>query len=151
MKNDRHLFISLTCVLLGFGILMVQSASITSWPTEFERIYLSRHLSFLLIGVCAAFVCSCMPARFWIHAAPYLFCATVALLALVLVPGVGTRVNGAQRWLRFGSMSMQPSELAKITLPLLLCAIIHRRRDRLHRLYVVVDSSRPDATACITI
>ncbi len=108
---------------------MVHSASITSWPTEFERIYLSRHLSFLVIGLSAAFICSCLPARFWISAAPYMFCATIALLALVLVPGIGTRVNGAQRWLRFGPISMQPSELAKITLPLLLCAIMRRRRD----------------------
>jgi cell division protein FtsW len=43
------------------------------------------------------------------------------LLAAVLVPGVGYHVKGAQRWLRYGSLSMQPSELAKITLPLFVC------------------------------
>jgi cell division protein FtsW len=42
----------------------------------------------------------------------------VVLLVMVLIPGVGTTVKGAQRWLRYGSLSLQPSELAKIAVPL---------------------------------
>lgn len=125
---DRRLFAVLTCVLLGFGTLMVQSASVTSWPTEFERVYLSRHVAFLALAVAAAWTCSLIPERVWLRAAPWLFAGTVLLLVAVLVPGIGTRVNGAQRWLRFGSLSGQPSELAKLTLPLLLA-----RRTSLHR------------------
>ena len=126
----RSLFIALVAVLLAFGTLMVHSASITSWPTEFEQIYLSRHLVFLLVGISTAAVCSVLPPVFWRQAAPWIFWATVALLVLVLVPGLGTRVNGAQRWLRFGPLSLQPSELAKIALPLMLCRLAIARRDR---------------------
>lgn len=108
---------------------MVHSASITSRPTEFEQVYLSRHLTFLTFGLCAATVAAFLPARFWFRAAPWLFWGTVALLALVLIPGVGTSVNRAQRWFRFGGISMQPSELAKITLPLQLCYVIQCRRE----------------------
>lgn len=110
---------------------MVQSASITSRPTDFEQVYLSRHLAFLALGVLAAAVASVLPATFWFKAAPWLLLATVILLVLVLIPGVGTRVNGAQRWLRFGSWSLQPSELAKLALPLFLCRAIELRRGRL--------------------
>lgn len=132
--HARNMFIALVVVLLAFGTLMVHSASITSWPTEFEQIYLSRHLLFLLVGVATAAACAALPGRFWFRAAPWIFWATAALLVLVLVPGIGTRVNGAQRWLRFGPLSLQPSELAKIALPLMLCRLAIARRDRWKRL-----------------
>jgi cell division protein FtsW len=133
--HARGTFIALVAVLLAFGTLMVQSASITSWPTDFEQVYLSRHVVFLVAAVSAAAACSFLPAGFWIRAAPWIFWATVALLGLVLVPGIGTRVNGAQRWLRFGPLSLQPSELAKIALPLMLCRLALARRDRWKNLF----------------
>ena len=120
-------------MLIGFGLLTVHSASITSWPTEYEQIYLMRHARFLGLGVIAAIICGCLPSKFWFKASPYLFAGTIALLVAVLIPGLGHEVNGARRWIRQGPISMQPSELAKITLPLLLCALITRRRDVLNR------------------
>jgi cell division protein FtsW len=116
-------------VLLGFGLIMVHSASITSWPTAFERVYLSRHAAFLVVAICSSCVCAALPAKFWWSASPYLFWLSIALLILVLVPGVGTEVNGARRWLRGGGISVQPSEIAKLTLPLFMGRIIIRRRD----------------------
>ena len=129
MDHDRKLFISLVGILLGFGALMVHSASITARPSEFEQVYLSRHLTFLTLGLVAATFAGLLPGHFWLRFAPWMFWGTVALLVLVLVPGIGTRVNGAQRWFRFGPMSVQPSELAKITLPVYLCCVIHHRRN----------------------
>jgi cell division protein FtsW len=130
VQQDRGLFISLVGVLLGFGVLMVHSASITSWPTQFEQIYLSRHIIFVAVGVGAAVACASLPARFWDHVAPYLLAACVLLLVLVSVPGIGAKVNGAQRWLRVGPLSMQPSELTKIALPLFVCRQICRHGNR---------------------
>jgi cell division protein FtsW len=130
-QDNRHFFLSLALVLVGFGVLMVHSASITSWPTEFERVYLTKHLQFLAIAITAASVAGALPARFWFKAAPWLFLGTLLLLVAVLIPGVGTRVNGAQRWLRLAGFSMQPSELAKVTLPLFLARGILLCRERL--------------------
>jgi cell division protein FtsW len=127
---SRGLFISLTGVLLGFGLLMVHSASITSWPTAFERVYLSRQAIFLLLAVCACYICSFLPPRIWIIGAPYIFFATVVLLILVLIPGIGTEVNGARRWIRLGGVSIQPSELAKLSIPLLMGRLVIGHRDR---------------------
>ncbi len=132
-NSDRNLFLSLACVLVGFGVLMVHSASITSRPTEFEQIYLSRHATHLAVGVVIGSLCALLPVRFWRSAAPALFVITLVLLAVVLVPGIGTKVKGSQRWLRFGAFQMQPSELAKITLPLLLGAMVVKRQAHLHR------------------
>ena len=49
------------------------------------------------------------------------------LLALVLVPGVGVTVNGASRWLGYGPLSLQPSELAKLTVLLFAADLLARR------------------------
>jgi cell division protein FtsW len=126
VDQKRSLFVSLVVAIVGFGIVMVYSASITSWPTEFERIYVSRQLGALVVGMLLAAVCAALPVRFWRLAAPYLLAGTIVLLIAVLFPGVGTRVNGARRWLRHGGFQFQPSELAKLTLVLFLCSRAER-------------------------
>ena len=131
--EQRSCFIAMATVLVGVGVVMVHSASITSRPSEFEAVYLSRHLTFLAIGVAAAFCASLIPARIWIRVAPALFLVSLALLIVVLLPGVGTRVNGSQRWLRYQGFSVQPSELAKVALPLICSRLIVRRRQQMRR------------------
>lgn len=127
------LFVALAIVLVGFGVMMVHSSSVTSWPTEFEQVYLSRHVLFVAVGAILAGICACLPARFWFYAAPYFFVVGLSMLALVLVPGLGARVNGSQRWLRLGPATFQPSEAAKIALVLMVARQMWLRRDRLDR------------------
>src|SRR5260370_38993811 len=107
---------------------MVHSASITSRPSEVEQVYLSRHLVFVAVGLCAALLAALLPGRFWEKAAPWLFWASFSLLVLLLVPGIGTKINGAQRWFRRGSLSLPPSELMKVALPLFVCFLASRRQ-----------------------
>jgi cell division protein FtsW len=128
VDQKRSLFVSLAVAIVGFGIVMVYSASITSWPTEFERIYLSRQLEALAVGLVLAAACACAPVKFWKTASPFLLAVTIVLLAAVLIPSLGTRVNGARRWLRHGGFQFQPSELAKLVLTLYLCGQAERLR-----------------------
>jgi cell division protein FtsW len=62
-----------------------------------------------------------------------LLVGALALLAAVLVPGVGTSVNGAARWLRAGPVGLQPAEFAKLALILYLAFWLGARRDRIER------------------
>ncbi len=62
-----------------------------------------------------------------------LLVVAIALLAAVLVPGVGTSVNGAARWLRAGPVGLQPAEFAKLALILYLAFWLGARRDRIER------------------
>ena len=133
MDLDRKLFVTLVAVLVGFGILMLHSASITSRPSEVEQIFLSRHLAYVACGLVGALIAGALPATFWERFAPWFFWGTFALLILVLVPGIGARVNGAQRWFRHGSLSFQPAELVKLSLPLYMSCLIHRNREGLSR------------------
>ncbi|MFP6765097.1 MAG: putative peptidoglycan glycosyltransferase FtsW [Planctomycetaceae bacterium] len=133
LDERAWLFLSLATVLIGFGVLMVHSASITSRPTEFEQIYLKRHILFLGLAVIAASTIAAIPPRYWMQLAPWMFLGTVLLLGATLIPGVGHSANGAQRWLRWElcSLQFQPSELAKLTLPLFLARLAVNRRERL--------------------
>ncbi|KPK33067.1 MAG: cell division protein FtsW [Betaproteobacteria bacterium SG8_40] len=109
----------LAAALLGLGLVMVYSASIaiaegaTSSGGQ-PHYYFMRHLISLAVGMVAAVAVFQVPMRYWQVAAPYLFMACVALLVIVLIPGVGREVNGSQRWLGYGSLSLQPSELTKL-------------------------------------
>ena len=62
-----------------------------------------------------------------------LLVGALGLLAAVLVPGLGTTVNGAARWLRAGPVGLQPAELAKLALILYLAFWLGARRDRIER------------------
>jgi len=117
-RDMRGLFVGLVCVLLGVGVQMVQSASLTSMPSRADTVFLSKHLIYLLTAVCCGIIASRLSADFLKRHAQTMFTALCVLLVLVLVPGIGTRVNGAQRWLRLGSLSLQPSELGRVVLPI---------------------------------
>jgi cell division protein FtsW len=114
----------LAAALLGLGVVMVYSASIAiaeagNFSNGRSYYFLLRHSIALAVGIFAAVVVVQVPMRAWQIAAPYLFMVCVALLFIVLIPGVGREVNGSQRWLGYGGFSVQPSELAK------LCVVLY--------------------------
>jgi len=105
--------------LLAFGLVMVYSASIaTAEGSRFTGYqpgyYLLRHGIFILVGALAGLAVSQVPMQVWQDYALYLFLFGVALLMLVLVPGIGKSVNGSQRWLSLFVVNLQPSELMKL-------------------------------------
>ena len=105
--------------LILLGLIMVFSASVavaegSSFTGNRPHFFLQRHAVFLLIGLLAGAIAFRIPLRRWQQLAPWLFLAGVVLLLLVLVPGVGKSVNGAQRWIALGPINLQPSELMKI-------------------------------------
>ena len=106
-------------LLAATGLVMVYSASMAT--AEANRYtgnnaawFLARQSIFLGVAFAAALTVFLVPARWWQHAAPWLFLGGVVLLAAVLIPGVGREVNGARRWLALPVLSVQPSELMKL-------------------------------------
>ena len=106
-------------LLMAIGMVMVYSASISTAEAARHTgansaYYLLRHAVFLGVSLAAAIAVFLVPVRYWQKTAPLLFLACVALLVLVLVPGVGREVNGARRWINLGALTLQPSELMKL-------------------------------------
>ncbi len=110
-------------LIMALGLVMVYSASIATaeagrFSGQNPAYFLVRHGVFLAIALGAATAVFLVPLRYWQKAAPWLFAGCLALLILVLVPGIGREVNGARRWLNLGVVSVQPSELMKLAVVL---------------------------------
>ena len=110
-------------LLAALGLVMVYSASIAT--AEASRYtgnnaawFLMRHGAYLALALTVAISVFLIPARIWQKAAPWLFVAGVAGLALVLLPGFGREVNGARRWLDLPGFGFQPSEAMKLAVVL---------------------------------
>jgi len=122
------IFVTFAGMLLALGMLMVYSSSITAVPSQEEQTFLFRQMTFLLLAGVLGIAVSRVPAGLWKGLAPLFYMGTVILLVLVLIPGVGRSINGAQRWFRLGPISFQPSEAAKLTLPMALCMLVFQHR-----------------------
>ena len=112
----------LVTLLLGGGVVMVFSTQIADPGNLALRYdYLQKHLAHLVLGLACALIASRMPLT-WVRALalPGLLFAVFALI-LVLVPGIGTEVNGSRRWLSLLGLRAQPAELAKLAM-LVYCA-----------------------------
>ena len=122
---DLTLF-GVTLILSAFGLVMVYSASAVYAMGRFgsDTHFAQRQLVYLGVGLVAMLVALHVDYRFWARWSRPLLIAAVVLLIVVLVPGLGVRVGGAQRWFRFGPLSLQPSELAKLTLMLYLATLL---------------------------
>lgn len=97
--------------LLLAGLVMVASASINKNADPFFFLYRQGFSVLLGCGFGAAMLV--VPISAWKRAAPWLLVVSFALLAVVAIPGIGHEVNGSRRWLRFGPINFQPSEIAR--------------------------------------
>ncbi|OUM99783.1 MAG: cell division protein FtsW [Paenibacillaceae bacterium ZCTH02-B3] len=126
------LLLILTLILVGFGIVMVFSAS-SSMTAVMERFgndplyFTRRQLMFAGVGtVMMLILMNIRYERYKVWFAPFLL-VTLVLLVAVLFTG---EINGARSWIVVGPFSIQPTEFAKIALILYLAAIISRKQEK---------------------
>jgi len=132
-------------VLAGIvGVLVFPLGSAIAMPDNprFGKIshthFLVRHLMALAMGFVAALLAFQIPMLVWERQARALFIVVIALLGAVLVPHVGTEVNGARRWLSLGIMNFQPSELAKLAVVIYAADYMCRKMDVKERFFRAV-------------
>jgi len=102
-------------LLLSVGIVIVASASIDFASVTYKDpwFFVKRHLIYIAISLVASTLMLSIPTSFWRQYGWLLFFVACALLLIVLIPGIGKRVNGSQRWLQFGPITIQVSEIVK--------------------------------------
>lgn len=125
--------LGLVFTLASFGVLMVASASMSLSESYYGSPWyiLRKHCLFLAMGIAIATMVAMVPMRIWQQYGWVLILLTLLLLALVLVPGLGRRVNGSQRWLMIGPISVQASELAKLFMVMFFASYLSRRHQEL--------------------
>nr|WP_067547493.1 putative lipid II flippase FtsW [Nocardia crassostreae] len=113
-----HLVVAIAVLLTVLGLVMVLSAS----SVESYAGGKSAYSLFIQQAVLAAFgavlfyIALRIPMRLMRQLPFPVFVLSVILLVLVLIPGIGTEVQGSRRWFDLGFVSVQPSEIAKVTL-----------------------------------
>lgn len=125
-SSDRMLFIT-TSFLTIFGLMMVYSASSIMAASEhgLSSYYFLRQLGFAAFGYLALLLLMNVDYHFWQRerVIQVLTLACVAILVFVITQ---PKVNGAHRWLRYGIISFQPSEVAKLVILIFLAAYLHK-------------------------
>lgn len=116
---DRILLV-LVLILITFGSVMVFSASYADASARFDDSYhfIKRQIIFVAIGFFFMFIVMRLPYTIFKFATVPSYIATLGLLGVVLIMGVIG--GGARRWIAIGSFTFQPSELAKLTLVMML-------------------------------
>ncbi|WP_292937565.1 putative lipid II flippase FtsW [Noviherbaspirillum sp.] len=138
MEYDQPL-VWVVVLLMLFGMVMVYSASISlpdspKYASYKNSHFLVRQASFIAISMLAGLLTFRVRVETWQRLAPYLFVGTLALLVLVLIPGIGKGVNGAKRWLPFKVFNLQPSELMKLFVVLYAANYTVRKQEVMHKL-----------------
>jgi len=127
------LALTLAIVLLGLVMVTSASVSIAGQATGEPFYYLERQLLLTLIGgACAALLFS-IPTPLLERASGPLLALAIALLGLVLIPGLGHAVNGSRRWLRLADVNFQVSELSRMLVLVYLASYAVRREAELRK------------------
>jgi len=111
----------------GFVILASASISVSDSMTGDPFHYVERQLVAAIIGAIGGFFCLFIPMQVWRMLGPLMLLAGLALLLLVLLPGIGYEVNGSRRWIRLGVLNLQVSEPARLCFIIYLAGYLVRR------------------------
>ena len=115
--------------LLLVGLIAISSASIeyADWHYQNPWFHTQRHMIYLGLALGGGYAVYRVPPQFWLDTGWIWLFVALALLILVLIPGVGREVNGSQRWLPLGPFTLQPSEFAKMAMVIYLAGYTVRR------------------------
>lgn len=122
--------------LLILGLVMVYSASISladspkyqTTPTHFAI----RHAIYIGVGLFCSFFIFKLPMSRWYVLSYPLGAFGILLLILVFVPGLGHEVNGSTRWIGFGAVNLQVSEVVKFVSVLVIAHFVINRQAYMH-------------------
>ncbi|HET9038424.1 MAG TPA: FtsW/RodA/SpoVE family cell cycle protein, partial [Myxococcaceae bacterium] len=118
--------------LVSLGLVMVYSASavIAAEKQGNGFYFLERQLLAAFVGLVVMAAAVRLGYRRLARLAYPMLLLSIVLLVLVLVPGVGTVVGGARRWLRLPGLSLQPAEIAKFTWVVYLAYSLAKKREK---------------------
>jgi cell division protein FtsW len=124
---EYHLLVLVTLGLVAFGLVMVYSASSAraTLAADDPAYYLKRQALYAVVGIVAMVLLARTDYRRLRFAVAPVLLGSFALLVAVLA--LGTPINGARRWLTYGAITVQPSELAKVALAVWIAAYLSRR------------------------
>jgi cell division protein FtsW len=129
--RENRIYLTLTvCCLICIGIIMIYSSSCVYAMQELgdSAYFLKRHLIFLCLGFIFTLAIMSIDYRDLQKYAKPLLIISIILLILVLIPGIGKKASGAQRWFRLGPINFQPAELVKLAMIIYVADFLSRKQ-----------------------
>ncbi len=133
-KKPDSIILAITFLLLIFGLLMVASAGIMLSISKFgsEYFFFKRQLlNGIIPGLILLYFVQKIDYRRWKKIAVPFFLLALVFLVLVFIPSLGTNFQGASRWLDFGIISFQPSEMMKLAIIFYLALWLEKKENKL--------------------
>ncbi len=126
---EYYFIFILTLILSIIGLIMISSSSISIGERYFNDPYwfIRRQIIWWVISFIFFILASRINYHYYKKFSNYIMLISIALLALVFIPGFGIEINGYRRWLNFWFFSIQPSEFVKIALIMLFSDNLNRR------------------------
>jgi cell division protein FtsW len=133
-----YVTVALVLGIVLLGLVMVTSASISIATKESGQsfLYLERQLLLTAIGFTGAALLFCIPTHLIERLSTPLLIIAVAMLFIVLVPGLGHSVNGSRRWLRIAAFNFQVSEAARVLVLTYIASYCVRKEEELRTTFV---------------
>ncbi|CAN5308116.1 stage V sporulation protein E [soil metagenome] len=129
-KNNGRTLLILTIVLTLLGLLAVADASAPQALSYFKDsfYFVKQQAVWAVLGIIAMFAAMVIDYSVWKKFASIFFAINLVLLLAVLIPGIGSKLLGARRWITFGGITIQPSELIKITIIFYIAKIAEMKK-----------------------
>lgn len=152
-KRSDYALIAVTVALCAFGCLMVYSAGMYSGKTQYgnEYYYLYKQLIGVFGGIAALIAFSYIDYHVLAKLRYVLLIASVALLLLVFIPGVGQENYGARRWIELPFFTIQASEPAKFGFIIFTAAYMSKNASNMTRFKFILPVVGVGALICVLI
>lgn len=139
-KNEFLLLVALSVFISLLGLVAVFNASVIEGFKDFDDKFhfVKQQMSWLALGLVLFWTISFVPPTFFKKIAPYFLIVSLLFMLIVLIPGVGLKLQGARRWLSLGIVRFQPSELLKIGLILYFSSWLETPRPIKHFILILI-------------
>jgi cell division protein FtsW len=133
LRSDVRLFVATVVTLTIVGVIFIYSSSSIFALEKYgsAHYFLKKQLIYLIPSIGAFFLFALVPLAWWRKHAPWLFLGSLALTALTLLPMMGVKFHGSNRWLSFFGFSFQPSEVLKLFLFMYMGFFLERKHDKI--------------------
>ena len=128
----------ITFALMGIGLVMLYSSSSIIAQQRFgdSMYFVKKQILFAMVGIAVLILSKNLPYVVYRRLVYVILAISLLSLIIVLLPQIGHRVGGARRWLRFGPLSLQPAEFAKLALIIYISYSLAKKDDRVQEFSV---------------